>query len=99
LSHFLLAAGGYQAAEGRKHRKLLLSELKGLVPTSHCSLLAALLLQSDVLLPQPAAEQQAAAVQAAEGAAHTAQMAGDECRCSNMLHMHHGWYKSVQCAI
>ncbi|WIA15523.1 hypothetical protein OEZ85_002158 [Tetradesmus obliquus] len=40
---------GYKSSEGRKQRKQLLAELKGLLPPSHTPLLAALLLRGDAL--------------------------------------------------
>jgi hypothetical protein len=44
---------GYSASEGQKERRLLLSELRNLVPPSHATLLAPILLDSGLAPPAP----------------------------------------------
>lgn len=65
----VLPSVGYNASDGRKQRKRLLAELKGLLPPSHTPLLVALLLQGSAL-------QLAQQHQGKDTAARTAQTTG-----------------------
>jgi hypothetical protein len=75
---FCAVAGGYKSSEGRKQRKQLLAELKGLLPPSHTPLLVALLLQGDALQLQ----QQAGSSSSSSSAARKAQTTGEGCICT-----------------
>jgi hypothetical protein len=71
---YCYAAGGYTSSEGRKQRKQLLAELKGLLPPSHTPLLVALLLQGDALQLQ---QQPGSSSIGSGSAARKAQMTGE----------------------